>query len=265
MIRRPPRSTLFPYPTLFRSEPVLLAKQLATLQFLSQDRVILGAGIGWYPPEYEATGVNKSERGARTDEMLDIIVPLLAGETVSYQGRFFQLENVDIEPHPSVAPPVWIGGGSQLAHPESPEAPRFARSVKERIFKADGWIPRPTATPDDIGRDWAELSDYFRERSRDPKELVVAHENFFHFVATDDPARARREQHEAMLRVMSDARGRDYLESVYLYGTPDEVVRSLQERIDAGVQRFMLHTLTPDPDQLTNWVEHIIPNLEFPE
>jgi len=43
-----------------------------------------------------------------------------------------------------------------------------------------------------------------------------------------------------------------------------EVVRSLQERIDAGVQRFMLHTLTPDPDQLANWVEHIIPNLEFP-
>jgi len=246
-------------------EPVLLAKQLATLQFLSHNRVILGAGVGWYPPEYEATGVKKSERGVRTDEMLDIIVPLLAGETVSYQGRFFQINDVEIEPHPTVAPPVWIGGGSQLAHPESPEPPRFARSVKERIFKADAWIPRPTSTPEDIGRDWAELSDYFRERNRDPNDLVVAHENFFHFVATEDPERARREQHEAMLRVMSDARGRDYLESVYLYGTPDEVVRSLQARIDAGVQRFMLHTLTPDPNQLTDWVEHIIPNLVFPE
>jgi len=244
-------------------EPILLAKQLATLQFLSQNRVILGAGIGWYPPEYAATGVKKSQRGARTDEMLDIIVPLLAGKTVTYHGRFFQIDEVEIEPHLSIPPEVWIGGGSQLAHPESPEAPRFAESVKKRVFKSDGWIPRPTSSPEDIARDWAELSDYFVEGGKDPKELVVAHENFFHFVGTEDPERARREQHDAMLRVMSEARGPEYLESVYLYGTPDEVVQSLQARIDAGVERFMLHTLTPDLAQLTNWVEHIIPNVHF--
>ena len=69
-------------------EPVLLAKQLATMQFLSNNRVVLGAGIGWYPPEYAATGVKKSERGPRTDEILDIIVPLLEGKTVTYQGRY---------------------------------------------------------------------------------------------------------------------------------------------------------------------------------
>lgn len=54
-------------------EPVLLAKQLATLQFLSENRVILGAGIGWYPPEYAATRDEKSERGLRADEILDIV------------------------------------------------------------------------------------------------------------------------------------------------------------------------------------------------
>src|SRR5690606_1515947 len=104
-------------------EPVLLAKQLATLHFLSQGRMILGAGIGWYPPEYAATGVKKSERGARTDEILDIIMPLLEGETVTYDGEFYSIQDVTIEPRLSERPEVWIGGGSQLADPGSPDLP----------------------------------------------------------------------------------------------------------------------------------------------
>ena len=49
---------------------------------------------------------------------------------------------------------------------------------------------------------------------------------------------------------MSGERGPDYLESVYLFGTPDEIVASLQARVDAGVEQFILHTMTPDPAQL---------------
>ena len=83
-------------------------------------------------------------------------------------------------------------------------------------------------------------------------------------VLTSDPARAREEQHEAFLRVMSPERGAQYLESVYLFGTPDEIVESLQRRVDAGVGYFMLHTMTPDPGQLRSWVDEIIPNVIFP-
>ena len=49
---------------------------------------------------------------------------------------------------------------------------------------------------------------------------------------------------------MSAERGPEYLETVYLFGTPDEVIASLQARVDAGVEYFMLHTMTPDPAQL---------------
>ncbi len=246
-------------------EPVLLAKQLATLQFLSNNRFILGAGIGWYPPEYAATGVKKSERGPRTDEILDIVVPLLEGKTVTYHGQYYSIDDVLIEPTPSQRPEVWIGGGSQLADTASPDLPRFVDAVKERILNAEGWVPRPTCPPEDIARDWDELQVYMTEHGRDPSELVVAHENFFHFVGTQDPAKAREEQHQAMLRVMSEARGPEYLERVYLFGTPDEVVESLQARVDAGVQSFMLHTMTPDPAQLEQWATHIIPHVRFPD
>src|SRR3989304_5891727 len=98
--------------------------------------------------------------------------------------------------------------------------------------------PPPPCPPDDIARDWVELQAYYREHGRDPDECVVAHENFLHLVMTDDPARAREEQHRAFLKGMSAERGPKYLESVYLFGTPDEVIASLQARIDAGVEKF---------------------------
>src|SRR5918997_3448502 len=84
--------------------PVMLAKELATLQFLSGNRMILGAGIGWNDQEYAALGVRKSDRGKRTDEMLDIIIPLLEGETVTYQGDFYAVDDLYIEPRSSQRP-----------------------------------------------------------------------------------------------------------------------------------------------------------------
>ena len=246
-------------------EPVLLAKQLATLHFLSAGRMILGAGIGWYPPEYAATGVRKSERGARTDEILDIIMPLLEGESVTYDGEFYSIADVVIEPRLPKRPEVWIGGGSQLADPGSPDLPRFVDAVKERILRTEGWIPRPTCPPEDIARDWEELQTYLTANGRDPSTLTVAHENFVHLVLTNDRDAALAEQHEAFLRVMSNARGPKYLEKVYLFGTPDDIVESLQARVDAGVQQFMLHTMTPDAGQLEHWITDVIDHVEFPD
>src|SRR5881394_1646630 len=175
--------------------PVLLAKELATLQFLSEERLILGAGVGWNDAEYAAIGVKKSERGTRTDEMLDIMLPLFAGESVTYHGRFFSVDDVTVEPQASRRPEIWIGGGSQLADPKSPDLPRFVEAVKARTLRVDGWIPRPTCPPDDIARDWTELQAYYRDHGRDPRECFVAHENFMHLVLTNDPVKAREEQH----------------------------------------------------------------------
>jgi len=244
--------------------PVILAKELATLQFLSENRMILGAGVGWNELEYAALGIKKSERGKRTDEMLDIMIPLLQGETITHHGDFYSVDDLYIEPLSSQRPEIWIGGGSQLADPHTPDLARKDESVKARVLRTDGWIPRPTCPPAEIANDWRQLQDYYREHGRDPDDCVVAHENFVHLVLTNDPAKAREEQHRAFLRVMSSERGPNYLETVYLFGTPDEIVASLQARVDAGVEYFVLHTMTPEPAQLHNWINEIIPNVKFP-
>jgi alkanesulfonate monooxygenase len=245
-------------------QPVVLAKELSTLQYLSNNRFILGAGVGWNQAEFRATGGDKSQRGKRSDELLDIAIPLMEGETVTYHGKYFSVDEVSIEPRPTRRPELWIGGGSQLANEKSPDKPTLVPAVKERILKADGWIPRPTCPPEDQARDWEEIQEGLAERGRDPGQFTVAHENFMHFVDTNDPQKARREQHEAFLKVMSTTRGPEYLESVYLFGTPEEIVASLQARVEAGIGYFMLHTMTPDIDQLDLWLREIVPNVTFP-
>jgi probable F420-dependent oxidoreductase len=244
--------------------PVILAKQIATLEYLSRDRYILGGGVGWFEPEFEAVGTRKRERGRRSDEVLDIVSALLTRESVTYNGEFYSIRDVTIDPRPSRMPQVWIGGGSQLASAKSPEPPRFAETVMARVARSDGWIPRPTSPPEQIASDWVELSRYLTDHGRDPQEIAVVHENFLHYVPSADREKVLRTQHEAYARVMSEARGDDYLESVYLFGTPDDIVEKLQARVDAGVQYFVLHTMTPDPAQLELWLRDVIPNLRFP-
>lgn len=85
--------------------PAVLAKGIATLQHLSGGRYIYGIGTGWYGPEFEACGVHKKERGARTDEVLEASMALLSGPNVEYHGRYYNLPGVTVEPL-TTPPPV---------------------------------------------------------------------------------------------------------------------------------------------------------------
>jgi probable F420-dependent oxidoreductase len=98
--------------------PVLAAKQLATLDALSSGRLILGIGVGWLQEEFEALGNPYfHQRGALTDEYIRLFKELWSGQPTSFEGRFYHLRSVVAEPGPAQkpGPPIWVGGHGERA------------------------------------------------------------------------------------------------------------------------------------------------------
>jgi probable F420-dependent oxidoreductase len=110
--------------------PVVLAKQAATVDFLSNGRLLLGVGIGHAAREFEAIGVPFERRGARADEHIEAMRELWTSDIPSYHGDFVEFSGIAFEPKPvqKPHPPVLIGGNSK---PAMRRAARYG----------DGWLP----------------------------------------------------------------------------------------------------------------------------
>ena len=239
--------------------PVVLAKEIATLQHLSGARFIYGIGTGWYPPEFESTGGTIQQRGRRTDEVLEASMQLLKAPQQSFEGKYHQFKDITVEPL-TTPPPVWVAGGRQYAHQASPEQARMDPNVLRRICRWGGWIARPTSPPDSIAADLEEIDGELKRQgtSRERKGFAVAHENFAWLTEKTKRDEVIDEQRSRMLAVVSDERPWDYIEAVYLTGTIDEVQRRIQQRIDVGVEHLFLHTMTADLSQLDLFARHLL-------
>lgn len=238
-------------------QPAVLAKEIATLHYLSGGRYIYGVGTGWYGPEFTACGVDKSERGRRTDEVLDATMQLFAGEPVDYHGRHYDLDGITVEPRLDPPPPVWAAGGSQLAHATSPEQPTMHPNVLRRIVESDGWIARPTCPPELIASD-LELITAARSAAGRTNAFTIAHENFTWIEESGTADEIRAVQQARFGAIVSDERPWEYIDEVYMPGTIDEIQAKVQRRVDAGVEYLMLHTLTADVEQLELIAKHVV-------
>jgi probable F420-dependent oxidoreductase len=118
--------------------PVVLAKQVASLDILSRGRLMLGVAAGYLEPEMTAVGVNFSERGRRTDEYLDAMTALWSDPAEAFRGRYAAFDHVDAHPKPIQArgPRIVIGGHGPAA---------FRRAVA----RGNGWIGNGS-DPDDL-------------------------------------------------------------------------------------------------------------------
>jgi probable F420-dependent oxidoreductase len=150
--------------------PVVTAKQLATIDVLSRGRVTVGVGVGWLREEFEALGAPAFERrGAVSDEYLRIFKALWTQDPASYAGEFYRFEAVRCLPHPEQKPhpPIWIGGHSKAA------LRRVARL-------GDGWHPvgaNPAVPlrPPELRAALEELRRLTEAEGRDPATLTISY------------------------------------------------------------------------------------------
>ncbi|CAB4831581.1 MAG: TIGR03619 family F420-dependent LLM class oxidoreductase [Actinobacteria bacterium] len=141
-------------------DPFTLAKAISTAAFFSNDRVVLGVGVGWMAEEFTLTGQSFTNRGKRTDEMLEVMALLMAGGMVEYHGTHFEFAPVQMAPATRVPVPVWIGGHSDIA--------------LKRAARHDGWIG-VNYDFDDIAPLLAKLTEFRKHAERDhlPFETLV--------------------------------------------------------------------------------------------
>ena len=95
--------------------PVLLAKEVATLQRLSEGRFILGMALGAREPDFQAAGVSMKTRGRRFEETIAIVRQAAAGQPIAHQGSVFQIEVGPVALPGTPVPPVWLGGFAEAA------------------------------------------------------------------------------------------------------------------------------------------------------
>ena len=148
--------------------PIILGRQFATLDVLSQGRCICGLGLGWSKDEYIASNVPFVNRGARADEFIQALTRVWTDDVVEFKGRYYNIPASKIGPKPIQKPriPIYLGG--------------FAPNTFSRIAKyADGWLPTAVDSLEYIENGIKTL----REKEKGKKEnrhFVIVIVIFFH-------------------------------------------------------------------------------------
>ena len=139
-------------------QTILVAKQAAEVDTLSNGRLQLGIGIGWNQVEYEALAENFRDRGRRSEEQIAVLRALWTQEAVDFKGRWHRISGAGLNPLPVQRPiPIWFGGSAE------PVLRRIARL-------GDGWLAN--LRPDARGQEAVtRLRSYTREAGRDPESI----------------------------------------------------------------------------------------------
>jgi probable F420-dependent oxidoreductase len=141
--------------------PLLLAKELATLDRLSGGRMELGIGVGWMKEEFDAMGIPWEARGARTDEYIEAMRLLWSGPGVEFHGRFVDFDEVTCSPRPPTGSiPIIVGGDTD-------------RAIKRAAGLAQGYFPGST-DPEKLESLITSLKQKTEENGRNPEEMEVS-------------------------------------------------------------------------------------------
>ena len=234
--------------------PITSAHIIGTLDLLSGGRLKLGAGVGGafvdaQKKEWRSVGVDSSRRAERLEEWVQIVKRLTRGETVSFEGRHFQLDEVSVRPHS----PQKAGVPILLA---THWATGSAKQLKRVIRWADGYIGI-SDSPTDFAKLGERLEELANENGRDFESL----DSIFYMTVNlnDDEKRAESEA-DTFIR---NYYGLNFWKDKWgPFGHPDKTVEKIREYAAAGAKTVVVRFASLEQEQqLDVFIERVLPDL----
>jgi alkanesulfonate monooxygenase SsuD/methylene tetrahydromethanopterin reductase-like flavin-dependent oxidoreductase (luciferase family) len=213
---------------------VQLAKELASLDHLSEGRLIVGVGLGGNLPLYPAYGVNPEHRVTRFVEGLEVMRALWTAPEVSLAGQHWRLDHARMEPKPVQRPhpPLWFGAHAPAA-------------VERAAALGDGFIGAGASSLDEFRTVVGMLHGALEHAGRDPACFPIAKRLF---VAVDeDEGRARRRLEEWFGRFFRDA---SLAARVAVWGPPAKCREAVQAIAAAGAELVIVNPVYDEDEQV---------------
>jgi probable F420-dependent oxidoreductase len=224
--------------------PVVLAKELASLDRIAQGRLLLGLASGWYKREFDAVGVPFHERGRIMERNLTLLRRLLTEDKIDAEYPPHLLRQTNMAPKPPAMPPIVIGG--------------YVDRVLKRAAMNGGWLTY-FYTPQSFAQSWAKVRFYAEAAGRDPEALLNANQLPI-YVGT-----SRAAVEPAMMEWLGQewdyAAWSQSTKDAAIIGTVEDCVAQLRAQIDAGVQKLILIPHRYQPEQVEIIARDVIPRL----
>ena len=229
-----------------RRNPVVLAKELATLDHISDGRLIVGAAVGWYKREFDALGIDFGRRGRIMDESLEIIRRLWTEPQVDGIYGEHTLRGAVLHPKPvqTPHPPILIGGFADAA-------------LKRAATRGDGWIASHY-TARRFAESWRKVCRFAEEAGRNPATLGATNQLAIRIGPRDETMDGLR----------------DWLQSEWDYaswpettlasaiaGTPEECAAEIAAHLAAGIGRIVFIPYRYDMAQIELLAREVLPRL----
>lgn len=225
-------------------DPVLVAKQCATIDVLSEGRLLPAFGIGSpRAPEWTALGIDTKTRGRKTDEGLEIVRRLWREDSVDFDGEHYRLRGATIQPKPVQANlPMWIGGSSEAA-------------IRRTARLGTGWQAGPE-TPAEAAGIVAAVRAATAEAGRSIDDDHYGASFPFYFGRGPDPAVQRA------MEAYTKRTGRE-ADAYFAIGDASVIVARIAEYIAAGVSKFVLRPVGAGDEamlaQTRQLIEQVLP------
>ena len=228
--------------------PVALAKQLASMDQMSEGRLIMGMASGWYKREFDAIGVPFEKRGKIMDENLEIMNRLWTEEKVDGDYMNHQLRAAVMYPKPYQQPrmPILIGG--------------YVDKVLQRAATVgDGWLTY-FYRPEDFKRSWDKLRNYASGAGKDPDQLMNASQLPIYIGKSKEAI--RDDMMDWLNKEWDFPSHSDCSRESAVMGSVDECVEQLREHLAAGVQKIIFVPYKYQMDQVELIAKEVIPRLK---